>query len=157
MVKFISEFLKILKGLTMNGTTIVMVTHKPEDLLYMDECFVMGVGGYLVYKGPPKNVVTNFEKANILEVYQLLDSNSVLHYAQKFFLENQVLENAGNWNDVQLSSERNVNYLSQFLYLSYRNLVRKINARISSLITILQAPIIATLMILIFKDIYKLM
>ncbi|MFM1792359.1 MAG: hypothetical protein RLZZ252_713 [Bacteroidota bacterium] len=149
----ISEFLKILKGLTLNGTTVVMVTHKPEDLSYMDECFVMGVGGYLVYKGPPKNVVTNFSKENILDVYQLLDSNYVSHYAQKYFLENQELENAGNWNDVKLSSERNVNYLSQFLYLSYRNLVRKINARISSLITILQAPIIATLMILIFEDI----
>jgi ABC-type multidrug transport system ATPase subunit len=40
----IEEFLSILKDLSLNGTTVVMVTHKPEDLLYMDSVIFMAEG-----------------------------------------------------------------------------------------------------------------
>jgi ABC-type multidrug transport system ATPase subunit len=33
----IEEFLGILKELSKKGTTVIMVTHKPEDLNYMDD------------------------------------------------------------------------------------------------------------------------
>lgn len=152
----ISEFLKILRDLTTSGTSVIMVTHKPDDLLYMDECLVMGFGGFMVYKGPPANIISYFYKNNILEVYQLLDSRFATSLGKKYFSQNQTLENCGNWNDLKLDSQRNVKYFSQFYFLSARNLVRKINSKASTFITILQAPIIATLMILIFMDINQI-
>ncbi len=39
----------ILKQLAENGTTVVLVTHKPEDLLFLDEVFFLGKGGYPLF------------------------------------------------------------------------------------------------------------
>lgn len=149
----IAEFLENLRELTKTGTTIIMVTHKPEDLRYMDECIFMGVGGYLVYKGSTNSVVSHFNKSNILEVYKMLNSSSVAQLAQKFFLENQVIQKSSKWTDLKFESDRNINYFSQFHYLSLRYALRKINDFKSTLITIAQAPIIAMLMVFIFPGI----
>ena len=47
----IEEFLNSLKKLTQKGTTIIMVTHKPEDLNFVDRVMWLGTGGYLAYYG----------------------------------------------------------------------------------------------------------
>ncbi|MBM3186781.1 MAG: ABC transporter ATP-binding protein, partial [Bacteroidetes bacterium] len=60
----IEEFLKILKNLAKGGTTVLMVTHKPEDLAFMDDCIFMGVGGYITFKGNPANLTNYFGKDN---------------------------------------------------------------------------------------------
>jgi len=65
----IDSFLSSIKQLAATGTTIIMVTHKPEDLNYVDQVFFLGVQGYLVYKGAATNLLTTFSAANIVEVY----------------------------------------------------------------------------------------
>ena len=51
----IESFLKILKRLSNRGTTIVMVSHKPSDLDYMDEVLFLAKDGYPVYLGDSKD------------------------------------------------------------------------------------------------------
>ena len=41
----VDDFLDIIKKLSDKGTTVIMVTHKPEDLVYMDEVIFMAEGG----------------------------------------------------------------------------------------------------------------
>jgi ABC-type multidrug transport system ATPase subunit/pSer/pThr/pTyr-binding forkhead associated (FHA) protein len=45
----IEDFLNILKSLSNNGTTVIMVTHKPEDLDYMDEVIFMAVNFFNIF------------------------------------------------------------------------------------------------------------
>ena len=149
----ISDFLLMLKDLSRQGTTIIMVTHKPEDLDYMDECIFMGVGGYLTYKGKVDGVLNYFKQNTIHEVYKLVNSEAAGLLAKKYYEEHELSSSVGDWSEIKFSRTRNVNYLSQYFYLSLRYLSRKLNDYKSLLVTIGQAPFIAILMIFIFPEI----
>jgi ABC-type multidrug transport system ATPase subunit len=149
----ISDFLLMLKDLTKQGTTVIMVTHKPEDLYYMDECIFMGVGGYLTYKGNVDGILGYFNQTTIHEIYKLVNSDSAGLLAKKYYEQHVLSSSVGDWDEIRFSRTRNVNYLSQYFYLSLRYLSRKLNDYKSLLVTIGQAPIIAVLMIFIFPEI----
>ncbi|MCU0448668.1 MAG: ATP-binding cassette domain-containing protein [Bernardetiaceae bacterium] len=53
----IGEFLTCLRNLARQGTTIIMVTHKPEDLQFVDQVAFLSVRGYLAYHGPPSEAL----------------------------------------------------------------------------------------------------
>jgi ABC-type multidrug transport system ATPase subunit len=95
----IGDFLKILRNLAKNGTTVLMVTHKPEDLEYMDECIFMGVGGYITYQGVPSKMVSYFGCKNIVEVYALMDSSAVGGFYSKSLGSMQELSIVESSND----------------------------------------------------------
>lgn len=80
----IENFLKSLRSLAKEGTTIIMVTHKPEDLNYVDEVVFLGVQGHLTYKGSSSQLVPSFEVNNIVEVYSRMSNpQEVAHYYKK--------------------------------------------------------------------------
>ena len=143
----------MLKDLTKQGTTVIMVTHKPEDLYYMDECIFMGVGGYLTYKGKVDGILEYFKQTTIHEIYKLVNSDSAGLLAKKYYEQHELSSSVGDWNEIKFSRTRNVNYVSQYVYLSLRYLSRKLNDYKSLLVTIGQAPIIAALMTFIFPEI----
>lgn len=148
----IEEFLKILQNLARNGTTVLMVTHKPEDLGYMDDCVFMGVGGFITYKGKPSEIVSYFQKENIVQVYADMDKPNVIEkFASAFSSKTpqfSILEsNKGN-----LNPRRHTNYFSQTVWLTLRYLSRKLNDLESLGIQLSQSPIIALLVIMIFKQ-----
>ena len=146
----IEEFLKILKKLCENGTTVVMVTHKPEDLEYMDECLFMGVGGHLTYKGAPSNLTSHFGRDNIVEIYADMDRNdSISRFSERYMSESHKLS-VVETNKNTFNPKRHTNYLSQTFWLIARYLARKLNDLETLAIQISQAPIIAGLVILIF-------
>ncbi len=149
----ISDFLLMLKDLSRQGTTIIMVTHKPADLDYMDECIFMGVGGYLTYKGKVDGVLNYFKQNTIHEVYKLVNSEAAGLLAKKYYEQNKLSDSVGDWSNINFSRTRNINYFSQFFYLSLRYLARKLNDYKSLLLTIIQAPVIAILMTWIFPEI----
>ena len=68
----IDSFLKSLQRLTKEGTTIIMVTHKPEDLNYVDNVIFLMVKGYMTYFGKAQNLVNHFEVDDIVKVYAKL-------------------------------------------------------------------------------------
>lgn len=149
----ISDFLLMIKDLAKQGTTVIMVTHKPEDLYYMDECIFMGVGGYLTYKGNVDGILGYFNQTTIHEIYKLVNSDSAGLLAKKYYEQHVLSSSVGDWDEIRFSRTRNVNYFSQYFYLSLRYLSRKLNDYKSLLVTIGQAPIIAVLMIFIFPEI----
>jgi ABC-type multidrug transport system ATPase subunit len=146
----IEEFLKILKNLCLNGTTVVMVTHKPEDLEYMDECLFMGVGGFLTFKGKPRELKSYFNKENIVEIYAAMDKPiSIEHFSNRYMVEGKKLSLVES-NKSTFNPKRHTNYLSQTYWLIARYLSRKLNDLGTLLIQIVQALVIAVLVILTF-------
>ncbi len=153
----IGEFLKTLKTLANRGTTVVMVTHKPEDLDYMDKVIFMAEGGYMAYYGDKnsKEFLSYFKSYDILEVYSKLVKNNALEWIEKYKLNNPhpTSIQVGLKNQKQPQS---INYITQYFWLTIRYFNIKLNDIKNLLIMLAQAPIIAGLICVIFPTISQI-
>ena len=148
----IEEFLGILKKLSEKGTTVIMVTHKPEDLNYMDNVIFMAEGGHMVYQGDTKTYLNYFGTDDTVKVYAQLVTPKA-----KFWVDKHNLNNTGsNSKNETKQSLRNLsatNFFSQYWWLTIRYFNIKLNDVSNSLIMVGQAPIIAGLICLIFSNV----
>ncbi|MFN5417599.1 MAG: FHA domain-containing protein, partial [Flavobacteriia bacterium] len=147
----IEEFLGILRNLAKNGTTVIMVTHKPEDLNYMDSVIFMAEGGHLVYKDNAKKYLGYFNVDDTVKVYSTLVKEKAKIWVDKFRREQAPLIEKPKVNIK--SSKSPVNYFSQYYWLTIRYFNIKFNDRKNTALLIGQAPIIALLICLIFKEV----
>ena len=147
----IEEFLEILRNLSNKGTTVIMVTHKPEDLNYMDSVIFMAEGGYKVYQGNTSGYLQHFQVDDTIKVYAQL----ALPHATKWI--NNHKQNHPELGAMQTPKEkqnsRHANFFHQYWLLTIRYFNIKLNDRLNTLVMVGQAPIIAGLICLIFKDI----
>jgi ABC-type multidrug transport system ATPase subunit/pSer/pThr/pTyr-binding forkhead associated (FHA) protein/ABC-type multidrug transport system permease subunit len=146
----IEEFLSILKDLSLNGTTVVMVTHKPEDLLYMDSVIFMAEGGFLVYQGNSMDYLSYFKSKDIVNVYAELAKPKAKKWIEKRPVANTLKKAKTSFPK---RGKGNVNFVQQFWWLTIRNFNIKLNDKVNTSILLLQAPIIAALIGLIFEEI----
>jgi len=146
----IEEFLGILKNLAKKGTTVMMVTHKPEDLHYMDSVIFMAEGGYLVYQGDSKNYLNYFQTVDTVKVYAELAKPKSQKWIDKRPIKGNTTKGQSVINPQQRKS---VNFFSQFWWLTARYFTIKFNDKVNTGILIAQAPIIACLICLIFDNI----
>jgi ABC-type multidrug transport system ATPase subunit/pSer/pThr/pTyr-binding forkhead associated (FHA) protein len=148
----IEEFLEILRNLSNKGTTVIMVTHKPEDLNYMDTVIFMAEGGHKVYHGDTSNYLSYFSVKDTIKVYAQL----ALPAAKKWI--NQHKQAHPPLTSIksklrQQSKSTNANFFKQLYWLTIRYFNIKLNDRINTTILIGQAPIIAGLICLIFNKV----
>jgi len=148
----IEEFLGILKKLSKKGTTVIMVTHKPEDLNYMDDVIFMAEGGHLVYQGDTKAYLNYFGVDDTVKVYAQLVDAKAKNWVDKHKKNNNVGE-LKPINNNNLRKLNTINFFSQFWWLTIRYFNIKLNDRKNSLLMVGQAPIIAGIMCLIFSNI----
>ena len=151
----INEFLTILKNLSEQGTTIIMVTHKPEDLQYMDEVIFLASEGYLTYHGNPGAAMYNyFSKSDIIGIYELLNDQQKIKQYYKGATESRAgMTSIIEQNRAVPTLSKENNSLSQVFWLSRRYLSLKLSDKRATLISVLQAPFIAIIMLLIFDHI----
>ncbi|MDG0973353.1 MAG: ATP-binding cassette domain-containing protein [Crocinitomicaceae bacterium] len=148
----IEEFLKSLQQLSKQGTTVIMVTHKPEDLSFMDEVFFMGKGGYLVFQGNQAEITSHFLCERLTQVYQnVSEIGDAKKYYQKL-LERSTAVSPGQKPDVKNLEAPTIDLLYQFWWLSLRYAQIKWNNQQNMLIAFLQPIIIAFLVLLVFSD-----
>jgi len=150
----IEEFLSILRRLSEKGTTVIMVTHKPEDLMYMDSVIFMAEGGHVVFYGSTSEYKEYFGVKNTVEVYAGISGDK----SRAWVTEYNTRHASDSYTQLQLRPTQTANKLktspfSQFYWLTLRYLRIKINDRMNSAILIAQAPIIAILLSLIFENI----
>ncbi|MEM6269658.1 MAG: FHA domain-containing protein [Bacteroidota bacterium] len=146
----IAEFMKILQDLARSGTTVVMVTHKPEDLTFMDSVIFMAEGGYLCYNGPADAYKAHFGVETAVEVYANISGPKAKSWVARF--QGAADRSAGTGSrPAPLQKRSNKSYASQLFWLSARNLRIKTNDLLNVGILIGQAPIIALLVCLIFE------
>jgi ABC-type multidrug transport system ATPase subunit len=144
----IENFLRSLQNLTKNGTTILMVTHKPEDLNYVDQVIFLGVQGHLTYKGPSDHMTSHFGVNNIVEVYsKMSDVNSVSNYYQPpseiSFKKN---------TSVTIKRDKPDSLFFQLYWLIVRYLKIKLNDKGNLILLLAQPIIIAGLICLVFNE-----
>ena len=144
----IEDFLNILKDLSNRGTTVVMVTHKPEDLDYMDEVIFLAKGGFPAYFGDSKSYKNYFGVKTAVSVFSLLSDS---YWKDKY--RNPRPVSVVTETESTLSKSLNKSFLEQYSWLSKRYFKIKTNDKVNSLVMLLQAPIIAMLICIIFDNI----
>ena len=149
----IEDFLNILKSLSNNGTTVIMVTHKPEDLDYMDEVIFMADnnGGKIVYYGDSSKYKEYFNVNNAVSVFSQISGPNSKTWINKYANPRPIPETQQK-NKI-LINKSNQNPLEQFFWLTMRYFRIKTNDKVNTSIMLLQAPIIALLICLVFKEI----
>ncbi len=149
----IEEFLKCLRNLCNEGTTVVMVTHKPEDLDFVDKMIFLGSHGYHVYDGTKENFLKHFNKKYIVEVYALLHTEkSSKEWNTKWgsSFTKDVVTNQGNFQ-----KDRNTNLLRQLYWLTIRYFHLKVSNNKNLALLIIQPIFIAFLLMLVFPNILE--
>jgi len=144
----IENFLKSLQDLTKEGTTIVMVTHKPEDLNYVDQVIFLGTQGHLTYKGPSNLLTSHFEVNNIVEVYSKMSN---LDKVSKYYQKPQEIAYQKE-NAVEIKRDKPDSLFLQLYWLIIRYLKIKINDKENLILLLAQPIIIAGLVCLVFNE-----
>jgi len=147
----IEEFLLNLRELTNKGTTVVMVTHKPEDLAFMKMAIFMAQGGHVVYSGPSEDHLAWFEARRTTEVYARLAGREVEKWRTRY-LQQVVPSNQTRATGIKRSCA-SANSWQQWYWLTRRYATAKINDMHNTLLMIAQAPLIAALICVIFAQI----
>lgn len=149
----IEEFLKCLRRLCDQGTTVVMVTHKPEDLNYVDRLIFLGSRGYHVYDGNREQFLAHFGKQNIVEVYSLLNSeSSSKDWYRKWYREDR---NAEITRNASIRKDRDVNPLSQLYWLMRRYFHIKVSNTRNLILLLVQPVLIASLILMVYQVLLK--
>ena len=146
----IEDFLGIIKTLSERGTTVLMVTHKPEDLEYMDEVIFLAEGGNIVFQGDTNKYKEYFNVKSVVSVFSQISGKSSKVWIDKY-LNPRLIGNNSGFEFVKSTSE--VSFIDQFLWLSRRYYNIKINDKLNSILLLAQAPIIAILICLIYNEI----
>ena len=145
----VEEFLKCLKRLNATGTTIVMVTHKPEDLHFVDKVIFMAAKGYHVFYGETKDFLPHFSKERIIEVYSYLrDTDRAKQEYEKWYGE--LPKDSSEELEQELAREKHESPIRQYYWLSKRYLNIKLNDRYNLALLMAQPFIIAGLIGFIF-------
>ena len=144
----IDSFLKSLRDLAEGGTSIIMVTHKPEDLNYVDEVVFLGVKGHLVYKGKPQEITQHFNVDTIIEVYSKM---SDLEEVKKYYTPPKEGSISATANP-KLKKSKPDSSFRQLYWLANRYLKIKLNDFNNLLLLLLQPVIIGGLVSLVFTE-----
>lgn len=145
----VDDFLDIIKKLSEKGTTVIMVTHKPEDLVYMDEVIFMAEGGYIVYQGDTRKYKDYFNVGTAVAVFSEISGKSSKLWVERF-RNPRPLSKSSEINYVK--KKEKVSNLKQFYWLTRRYFTIKVNDKVNSALMLGQAPIIAILICLIFDE-----
>ncbi len=150
----IEDFLTAIRQLTENGTTVIMVTHKPDDLDYVHRVIFLTTKGYIAYYGDKDKLLEYFKTQNIIGVYSLLSKTGkneelVLQWYDKWNKQN-VPDKAKDESAGEIRKKRNESPLKQFFWLTKRYFNIKANDKANMFLLMLQPIIIAGLLVFIF-------
>ena len=173
------KMMTLLRRLADRGRTIVLVTHATNNINTCDTVCFLAQGGRLAYFGPPNEAKAYFGKTDFAEIYSTLEPTKeqpdIPQQAQQRFLASQDYQRyvaqpleereQPNRRDRQqpegsakapqaqqhLTSAKRGNAWSQFTLLSTRYIELLKNDVGNLLILLLQAPIIAIMLVLMAR------
>lgn len=147
----ISEFLACIQNLVKNGTSVIMVTHKPEDLAYVDKVIFLSKGGYHTYYGTPKKLLPYFRKEeSIIDVYAEMSDAEKGKTWNKIWLMDNPLEDKNIHIEIPKTGPISESLFKQYFWLSLRYFKIKISDGVNLGLLIAQPFLIAGLITFIY-------
>lgn len=170
------KMMSLLRRLADQGRTIILVTHATNNINACDYVCFLAPGGRLAYFGPPNEAKAFFEKTDFAEIYSTLEPTKeqpdIPQQAEARFLvsadyqryvagpikEGQVqqkqLQDKGATQRKGRKTQKHIrrgNPWSQLFILSRRYIELLKKDKVNLLILLLQAPVIAILLVLMFR------
>ncbi len=165
------KMMLLLRKLADKGHTIILVTHATNNINNCDYVCFLAAGGRLAYFGPPEGAKTYFNKFDFAEIYTSLEpteentaipeeaevqyrsSSEYAEFVGKPLRESQGKMNgsAGGASIKELRRTKHSNPLRQFILLCQRQLELLTNNVPNLLILLLQAPLIALLLMVLVR------
>ncbi len=170
------KMMALLRRLADRGRTVILVTHATNNINACDFVCFLAQGGRLAYFGPPNEAKAYFEKTDFAEIYSTLEPTKeqpdIPRQAEMRFLASPYYQQyvaeplgEGQARQVQAQSNRTTspvvskdqkqakrgNTWAQFLLLSTRYLELLKNDVGNLLILLLQAPVIAIMLVLMVR------
>jgi ABC-type multidrug transport system ATPase subunit/pSer/pThr/pTyr-binding forkhead associated (FHA) protein len=146
----IGDFLECIRQLTDQGVTTVMVTHKPSDLVYVDQVLFLSAGGFMTYFGDKDDLLPHFECDNIIDIYALLKYKEEGKVWNKTWAKKHPQSTIPPSEPESVKPE-NESFLRQLYWLSRRYLDIKLSDKQNMLLMFFQPVIIALLICFIFN------
>lgn len=132
---------KALKKLTLQGKTIVYVSHTLLELSMCDQVIVIGKGGKLCYSGPSDKLQDFFGSGDYLEIYQMIEQES--EKWSKRFQEQSAQSGDGTGFRMPHRRIGKIEQIHQFRVLTARYSRLLMNDRKNLLLMFFQAPVLA--------------
>ena len=152
----------LLKGIAAKGKIVILTTHNitKENFEILSHLIVLSKGGKLAYFGEANKAVDYFQVDKPYEIFGKLETKEPDFWKEKFrnapeykmFVaarEESILESKPT--EISAAPSRKAD-MKQFLTLTERFFRVKLRDRVSTAILLLQAPIIAILIALVFDD-----
>ncbi len=162
----INDVLTILNGLANKNKILLMVTHaiSIETFEKLTHLIIIDKGGKLAYFGPSLEATNYFGVSKPSEIFPELRKNNPDYWKEKYrdskyyneYVEREQISedttNEKSTNNFKLTRETNN---TQFFILLSRYFKVKLRDKISTLILLLQAPIIALFISFVFEGVEK--
>ncbi|MBV9617176.1 MAG: FHA domain-containing protein, partial [Ktedonobacteraceae bacterium] len=165
------KMMLLLRKLADKGHTIILVTHATNNINNCDYVCFLAAGGRLAYFGPPDGAKSYFQKVDFAEIYTSLEpteenkaipeeaevqyrsSPAYAEYVGKPLRESQSKMNGAvsGASIKELRRTKHSNPLRQFILLCQRQLELLKNNVPNLLILLLQAPLIALLLMVLVR------
>lgn len=143
------NMMKLLRKLSSNGKTIILITHATANLNLCDKAVILGYGGKLCYFGPPNGALEFFNVEDYADIYDLINKES--DKWQKKFKDSiyYSYHNSLVQKDVKMAERKNVSQNSSFrqlIILTKRYLKLTLIDKQRLAFLLLQAPFVALLL-----------
>lgn len=158
------KMMRLLRNLANRGHTILLVTHATNNIDTCDFICFLAEGGRLAYFGPPAEAKRFFQTSDFADIYTALDSSNDASVAiqaeenfqkssdyHKYVVEPLIVSNEKNkphQHPAHVTLTKRSDPFRQWLLLSLRYLELLKNDTGNLLILLLQAPVIAGLLLL---------
>lgn len=161
-----SQMMRLLRKLSDQGHTILLVTHATKNVLLCDQVIFMARGGYLAFYGPPDEALKYFGVQDFDLIYEKLERElSPQEWAEKYLKSEQyekyiaqrlprtdaVSQQAVRTAAAPGSRIKHVSSFQQFGILSRRNLNILFRDKIALVLMLALAPIVGALHFLLWK------
>ncbi len=165
------RMMALLRKLADQGRTVVLITHATQNVDLCDQIAVLAPGGHLAYYGPPREALAYFGVEKFADLYTLIEREPAMEvWPRRFRATPHHARNvsarlaaagpcdvpgagdtpAGARAAARPPAARQVSALRQFRILALRYLETLARDRRNLLTLLLQAPIIALMIALVF-------
>ena len=159
------KMMALLRKLADQGRTVLLVTHVTKNVTFCDKVLFLAKGGYLVFFGSPAEALDYFEVNDFTEIYNKIESSKTPFqwvenfrnspYYRKYVFcklkDVELFKNKRISPAVKDEDYRGASFVRQFFILSsrYFEIMQKDLRNLA--IVLLQAPIIAFLLAMVFE------
>ena len=158
-----ARMMTLFRRLADEGRTVVCITHNLENVCLCDLVAVL-VGGRLAFYGPPADLLAYFKVKKLTDVYECLHSASPDEWARIFqssehhkkyvdTRKKNTIPRSSKLPDGEIKSDQPNSGLFQFMILTRRYFTVAFQDLRNIILLLVQAPIIAFLLGLVYKNV----